>query len=408
MRRILVAVALSVCIVLIMRHSPVVDAYVTSGHAWATTQVPFYVNPDNLYVTANDAISALQRAASNWSSQSSANVQLVYAGTTSGSSAVLNYKNEMFFRNESNGSLAAVTYWWYDATGHLVDADTIYYEGSYVFFTNNSGCQGAGEYIDDVGTHEFGHVLGLAHTPVVTATMYPTNTYCDTSWETLDPDDVSGIEFLYPPTGNTTSPTPPAAPSGLTAVADASNPASSVSLAWIDNATNANSYSVQRGLDGSSFANIVQLGSSATSYVDGGLSGGTTYYYRIKASNSSGWTYSNIASAQTLTSAPPPPTSTPQPPGVPSGPSPADGATNVNAANATLSWGTVSGAQAYDVYFGTTNTPGLYLSNVTGSSVRAPSMSSGATYYWMVIAKNNAGSTASPPWSFTTKGTGKK
>jgi hypothetical protein len=378
-----------------------VNGYVLSGAIWGRQQVPYYVNPQNLYVSNAAAVAAIQSAGSNWSTQSQANVQLVNAGTTTTNVVALDNQSTVFFRNDANGSLAAETYWWTDGTGKIIDADIVIHEANYVWYTGTSGCTNNGLYIEDILTHEFGHFLGMYHSTVGTATMYPSGSYCTQELRSLDPDDIAGIEASYP---QTTSSTAPAAPSQLNAAPNSSNPSSSVNLAWVDNATNASGYNVERSPDGTSFATVAQLGSSATSYVDSGLSSGAIYYYRVKAYNSSGSSYSNIASAQTQLTT----TSATQPPAVPSNPSPADGATNQNASNTTLSWNAAAGAQAYDVYFGTTNTPGLYQSNVTGTSVRAPSMNPGATYYWMVIAKNSVGSTASPPWRFTTKTTGRR
>src|SRR5690348_4330856 len=74
--------------------------YATVGHTWGTNQVLYYVNPSNLYVSNSAAISAFQTAASAWTSQTLANIQLVYAGTTNDSSLTLNHTNEVFFRND--------------------------------------------------------------------------------------------------------------------------------------------------------------------------------------------------------------------------------------------------------------------------------------------------------------------
>src|SRR5215212_12074516 len=81
--------------------------YVASGHKWGTNTVVYYVNPQSIYVSTNAALSAIQQGASGWHNQSAANIDLVYGGTTSGSSLGVNNKNEVFFRNASNGSSIA-------------------------------------------------------------------------------------------------------------------------------------------------------------------------------------------------------------------------------------------------------------------------------------------------------------
>jgi hypothetical protein len=169
---------------------------------------PAYINPQSIYVSASAAISAIQTGAAVWSEQSRANIRLVYSGTTSGSSLVMNNKNEVFFRNGSNGSNVAETYWWWDGSGRLVDADTVMYEGAFQFFTV-AGCT-VGIYVENVTAHEFGHALGLDHSSVPGATMQPSMpSYCDRTQLTLEADDISGIESLYPPP----APPPNTAPS---------------------------------------------------------------------------------------------------------------------------------------------------------------------------------------------------
>ena len=90
---------------------------------------------------------------------------------------------------------------------------------------------------------------------------------------------------------------PPSAPSDLAATATS---ASQVDLSWKDNSTKESAYTVERSLDGDS--NWTELTSTlpadATTYSDTGLSAGTTYYYRVKATNENGSSgYSNTASA---------------------------------------------------------------------------------------------------------------
>jgi len=171
--------------------------YATSGQGWATNQVVFYVNPQSFWVSPSQATSALRSAADAWTQQTSANVQLVYGGPTSGSTMQMNGRNEVFFRNDTSGALAE-TYRWRDGSGNLVDADIVFHE-NYPYYAF-SGCVDSGVYVEDVAIHEFGHALGLAHSGTAGATMYPSiPSWCDTSQESLDPDDIAGIEALYPP-----------------------------------------------------------------------------------------------------------------------------------------------------------------------------------------------------------------
>jgi len=275
--------------------------YALYGPSWATTQVPYYVNPTNIYVSEAAAISAIQSAASAWTQQSQANIQLVYSGQTTGTTMQLNNKNEVFFRNDSDGYIGE-TYWWYDGTGHLVDADIVLHE-AYTYFAG-SGCSN-GIYIEDVTIHEFGHALGLGHSEFANTTMESAMPgYCDTSQETLEADDISGIRSLYPPTassgGGGSGGQVPATPSGLVASVNPSTPVTSLLLSWSDNANNETGYSVERSSDGRTFTQIAQAGANAGSWTDTGLSGSATYYYRVRAFNNYGNSaYSNSASAQT-------------------------------------------------------------------------------------------------------------
>lgn len=275
-----------------------VRAYALLGHKWAVNQVLYYINPRNVYMTDAQATTAIQNAASGWTSQSNANIQFVYAGTTSTSAFTLNQKNEVFFRSDST-SQAGETYWWSDANGNLVDTDIAFNQGLYAFSTDGLPCSNA-LYLQDMAAHEFGHALGLLHSSLVDATMYPTlSAWCDTSWRSLSSDDIAGVLALYPTGGGSTG-SAPSAPSSLTASRNTANPTGSLILSWRDNSTNEDRFTLERSLDGNAFAYLTQVGTNTTSFTDQGLASGTTYYYRVYASNGVGNSaYSNTASATT-------------------------------------------------------------------------------------------------------------
>ncbi|MBM3736520.1 MAG: hypothetical protein FJW39_12105 [Acidobacteria bacterium] len=91
-------------------------------------------------------------------------------------------------------------------------------------------------------------------------------------------------------------------------------------------------------------------------------------------------------------------------PSTPGGPSPASGANGVST-NMSLSWAASTGAQTYDVHFGTAASPPL-ITNTAGTSYAPAALANSTTYYWRIVAKNATGSSSSAVWSFTTAAAG--
>jgi hypothetical protein len=190
--RALVTVAAVVTVAAIV--GPVTRAYNTYGK-WGTTRVSFYVNPANSDVSANAAISALQAAMDVWNTQSGTPFRFSYAGQVSSTSTGYDNKNVAVFRSSSNGGAIASTYAW-AKNGYLVDADIIFWDGGFKFFTGSGGCS-SGVYVEDVGAHEFGHAMGLSHSGVSEATMNASYYTCSMSQRTLASDDIAGAKKLY-------------------------------------------------------------------------------------------------------------------------------------------------------------------------------------------------------------------
>ena len=113
---------------------------------------------------------------------------------------------------------------------------------------------------------------------------------------------------LTPTPTPTATPTPtpgqtPAAPTNLVATAISS---SQIALSWTDNANNETGFQIQRSNNGVNFTLIATVPANVTTYTDNGLTAATTYYYRLRAFNSSGNSApSNVASATTLPGSPP-------------------------------------------------------------------------------------------------------
>jgi hypothetical protein len=180
-------------------------------------------------------------------------------------------------------------------------------------------------------------------------------------------------------------PGPPAAPTSLSATAASS---SQINLKWTDNAVNESNYVVESSTDGTTFSTRKVLAAGIVSYSDSGLSPSTTYYYRVKATNSAGSSsYSNVAKATTNSAA----VTTPAAP------------TNLSASAASssqidLKW--TDNATNESSYAVERSTDGTTFS--TRSSNLAPGiviysdggLSPSTTYYYRVKATNSAGSSS--------------
>ena len=98
-----------------------------------------------------------------------------------------------------------------------------------------------------------------------------------------------------------TVPSPPAAPTNLTATAASS---SQINLSWTDNASDEAGFRVERSSDGTTFAEIATVAANVTGYANTGLTAATQYWYRIRAYNNTGASsYAGPTSATTLAAA---------------------------------------------------------------------------------------------------------
>ena len=166
---------------------------------------------------------------------------------------------------------------------------------------------------------------------------------------------------------------PPGAPAGLTATPGNTQ----ISLTWTANG--ATSYNVYRGTT-SGGESLLTSGLTSASYVNTGLTNGTTYYYEVAAVNGAGT--SSVSAEVSGTPA--------APPGTPTGLTATAGNAQVS-----LSWSASSGATSYSVYRGTTSGgETLLVSGVTSTSYVNTGLTNGTTYYYKVAAVDSAGTSA--------------
>ena len=197
-----------------------------------------------------------------------------------------------------------------------------------------------------------------------------------------------------------------------------------VTLYWNDNSLGETGFTIQRAEDAGFTLNPVSFTvvPDVTSYVDGTIVEGTTYYYRVMANNMVGDTqvypapsvgyehYSvdstySAAIATDGTSLPTPPT--------PLFPAPASNiaasassTSNIATLTPNLDWSDVSGATSYALQVSTD--PGFVLKVVNQTGLASPSftipggaLSWNTTYYWRASATGATGTSAwSETWSF--------
>ena len=100
------------------------------------------------------------------------------------------------------GSCLAATFTGYydqrsDGTYRIFDADIV--TSTRYDWTSQDESDGCSSefYIEGVQVHEAGHGLGLGHSNVAGATMYPSVSSCNNGPASIAQDDADGINFLY-------------------------------------------------------------------------------------------------------------------------------------------------------------------------------------------------------------------
>mgnify|MGYP005841618523 CR=1 FL=1 len=172
---------------------------------WFNLNVPYYINAAGGPYGSSTAIKASMQT---WTDVSASELIFSFAGTTSSTDWGENDgKNIVCFGTiEDSEVLAQNILWYYTSTGQMLDSD-IKFNSTFSWGTDGS----SNNYdIQNVGTHEYGHSVGLADLYAAVdseKTMYGYSAKGETKKRTLDQDDINGIIYLYGSTSATSTTT---------------------------------------------------------------------------------------------------------------------------------------------------------------------------------------------------------
>lgn len=179
-------------------------SYSFTGRTWFASSMAYVVDVLYSELTPEATIRDIQDAATAWTLQAGIPFTMNYGGRIADGSGVHAWDrtNVMLFRptlNPDASSAIATSYWFYDtSTNELLDSDIIGWSGKVTWFAQDAACSGSGgAFTLDVFTHEFGHTIGLGHSSVSGATMWPSYSACLSAFRSLTTDDIAGAQALY-------------------------------------------------------------------------------------------------------------------------------------------------------------------------------------------------------------------
>lgn len=191
--------ALSFATLFVAAMADPVMAYVllSPRRRWASTPVTVRVyNVGNSTISdGSGGVNATVSAIRAWGIISSSSTSSAAVRGTAPATIMLNSNGGL-----CNGTCLAATLTGYYISqagdDRIYDADVYTNQTHQYYSSGEPSC--SGEYdINGIMTHEVGHVIGIGHSNVTGATMYPSVSACNTGPRSLEADDIAAKNDLY-------------------------------------------------------------------------------------------------------------------------------------------------------------------------------------------------------------------
>ena len=193
-KKTILALAIATVLVVVVADSASAYVLLSPRRTWASTpvNVPVYQNGNNSIADGSGGVNATVNAIKTWGMVNSSSTSQQAVRGSAPATIMLNSNGRI-----CNGSCLAATLTGYYSGSTIYDAD-VYTNTKYKFYSSGEADGCSGEFdIEGIMVHEVGHVIGIGHTNVAGATMYPSVSSCNTGNRSLEPDDIAAKNDLY-------------------------------------------------------------------------------------------------------------------------------------------------------------------------------------------------------------------
>ncbi|HEX6096335.1 MAG TPA: matrixin family metalloprotease [Thermoanaerobaculia bacterium] len=193
-RKSILTLAIAMVVVVSVAQSASAYVLLSPRRTWAsgTVNVPVYTGGNSTITDGDGGVTAVVGAVKAWNVVTSSPTNQAAVRGQAPATIMLNTNGRI-----CTGSCLAATLTGYYTGNTIYDAD-VYTNTKYKFYSSREADGCSAEFdIDGIMVHEVGHVIGIGHSNVAGATMYPTVSSCNAANRTLESDDIAAMLDLY-------------------------------------------------------------------------------------------------------------------------------------------------------------------------------------------------------------------